>query len=147
MDLLDLIKKVEAFIQSVKPDIIYTHHFGDLNVDHRRVNEAVVTACRPMPGNQVQTLLSFEVLSSTEWQTPSANNAFAPNWYVDISDTLDLKKEALGIYSSELRSWPHPRSFEGIQHLAQWRGTCVGLNAAEAFVLGRKINLKYLSDL
>lgn len=139
IDRLDLIKKVESFIDKVKPDIIYTHHFGDLNIDHRRVDEAVVTACRPMPGCQIQTLLFFEVPSSTDWQTHSAYTAFVPNWYIDISDTLNLKQKALSIYKSEVRDWPHSRSVEGVGHLSRWRGASVGHEAVEAFVLGRKI--------
>ncbi|OQY51868.1 MAG: GlcNAc-PI de-N-acetylase [Candidatus Parabeggiatoa sp. nov. 2] len=139
LDRLDLIKKIEKFIQNIKPNIIYTHHSGDLNIDHRRVHEAVVTACRPVPKNLVNTLLFFEVPSSTEWQIPGAFSSFVPNWFVDISNTLENKLKALQAYESEMRPWPHSRSIKAVEHLARWRGASIGVEAAEGFILGRKI--------
>jgi N-acetylglucosamine malate deacetylase 1 len=136
---LDIVKVVERNITEVAPDIIYTHHAGDLNIDHRRVHEAVITACRPQPGHSVETLLFFETPSSTEWQPPGSGQPFLPNWFVDISDFLESKIAALRVYKNELRAWPHARSIEGIEHLARWRGATVGCSAAEAFILGRSI--------
>jgi len=136
---LDIIKVVEQDINDAMTDVVYTHHAGDLNVDHRRVHEAVVTACRPQLGHPVQTLLFFETPSSTEWQPPGSGQPFLPNWFVDISDVLERKMAALRVYNSELRSWPHPRSLEGVEHLARWRGATIGCAAAEAFMLGREI--------
>jgi LmbE family N-acetylglucosaminyl deacetylase len=138
-DLLDIVKVVETAIQDYQPELVYTHHNGDVNVDHRRIHEAVVTACRPQPAHPVNTLLFFEVPSSTEWQPPSSAPAFNPNWFVDVSDTLPRKLEALALYESEMRSWPHPRSLEAVKHLAHWRGASVGIEAAEAFIAGRVI--------
>lgn len=136
---LELARAVEAHIAALQPDIVYTHHAGDLNVDHRRTHEAVVTACRPQHGHPVTTMLFFEIASSTEWQAPGAMPAFVPNWFVDISTTLETKMKALRAYDAEMRAWPHPRSYEGVEHLARWRGATVGCQAAEAFVLGRAI--------
>lgn len=104
-DLLDIIKVIEQEIVKYQPEIIYTHHIGDVNIDHRRIHQAVVTAIRPTPGSTVKTLLFFEVASSTEWQTPGSAPAFTPNWFVDISQTLSLKLEALAAYEFEMRSW------------------------------------------
>lgn len=136
---LELAKAVEAHIAALKPDVVFTHHAGDLNVDHRRTHEAVVTACRPQHGHPVKTLLFFEIPSSTEWQVAGAASAFVPNWFVDISTTLATKLKALRAYDAEMRAWPHPRSYEGVEHLARWRGATVGCHAAEAFILGRAI--------
>lgn len=137
--LLDIIVEVERIIGLHQPDTVFTHHVGDLNVDHRRIHEAVATACRPQRDHPVKTLLCFEVPSSTEWQLSSSAPAFAPNWFVDISDTLDCKLAALDAYAAELRAWPHPRSRQGVEHLAHWRGATVGADAAEAFILGRQL--------
>jgi len=137
--LLDIVKCVENLINQYKPDIVFTHHAGDLNVDHRRVHEAVITACRPQTGHPVHTLLFFEIPSSTEWQIPGSGLAFEPNWFRDITSTLERKLEALDAYAVEMRKWPHPRSREGIEHLAKWRGATVGVSAAEAFMLGRRL--------
>lgn len=137
--LLDITKAVEELIAKHQPEMVFTHHSGDVNIDHRRLHEAVVTACRPQHGHPVKTLLCFEVASSTEWQLPGSAPLFAPNWFVDISETLDRKLSALEAYADELRNWPHPRSKQGIEHLAHWRGATVGVDAAEAFMLGRQL--------
>lgn len=139
VDRLDVIKVVESFIKEYQPDIIYTHHVGDVNIDHRIIHEAVVTACRPLPLQTVKTLLFFEVPSSSEWQPSVSAEPFNPDWFVDISKTLSIKLEALQAYEAELRAFPHPRSLSGVKALAQWRGGTVGVEAAEAFILGRKL--------
>lgn len=136
---LDLIKHLEERINSHQPEIVYVHHSGDVNVDHRRLHEAVVTACRPTPGHSVRRLLSFEVVSSTEWQPPGSAPAFNPNFFVDISAQLARKRDALVAYAGEMRPWPHARSLEAVEHLARWRGAQVGVEAAEAFSLLRQI--------
>jgi len=137
--LLDINRVVESLIKEYRPEIVFTHHAGDVNIDHRRTHEAVVTACRPQRGSPVKTLLCFEVPSSTEWQLPGSAPPFEPNWFIDISATLDRKRAALGAYEAELREWPHPRSRKGVEHLAHWRGATVGVDAAEAFILGRQL--------
>ena len=137
--LLDITQKVEALIDQHRPTTLFTHHAGDLNIDHRRTHQAVITACRPQRGHPVRTLLCFEQPSSTEWQPPGSGLAFTPHWFVDISATLAGKLAALEAYAAELRDWPHPRSRQGIEHLARWRGASVGCDAAEAFMLARHL--------
>jgi len=139
LDRLDVIKAVEKEIERLKPDTVVTHHSGDLNIDHRIINEAVVTACRPQPENTVHRILSFEVPSSTEWQSSTSILAFQPNWFEDVSKTIDKKIEALKIYQSEMREWPHSRSLKNIINLSKYRGSSVGREAVEAFVLLREI--------
>lgn len=137
--LLELIKLVEQQIVKLVPDTVYTHHWGDLNVDHRLVHQAVLTACRPLPGNPVKRLFFFEVPSSSEWQAPVTELSFVPNWYQDVTATMSLKLQALELYRSEIRDWPHSRSYRAVDYLAKWRGASVGVEAAEAFVLGRAL--------
>ena len=137
--LLEITQAVEMLIAKYQPDTVFSHHAGDVNIDHQRLHDAVVTACRPQKGHPVKTLLCFEVPSSTEWQLPGSAPFFAPNWFVDISGTIERKLAALDAYNAELRPWPHPRSLKGVEHLARWRGATVGFNAAEAFMLGRQL--------
>ena len=139
VDRLDIIKRIEECVERHQPECVYVHHVGDVNVDHRRLHEAVVTACRPTPGHVVKRLLSFEVASSTEWQPSGSAPAFHPNWFMDISDQWERKRDALVAYSSEMRDWPHARSLEAVEHLARWRGAQVGVEAAEAFCLLRQL--------
>lgn len=137
VDLLDIVKVIEEVKEKVKADVIYTHHYGDVNVDHQVISRAVVTACRPLPDNQIKTILFFEVPSSTEWQAASLAMTFQPNWFVEVNELLALKLGALKAYESEMRPWPHPRSIAAVEHLAKWRGATIGADAAEAFTLGR----------
>jgi LmbE family N-acetylglucosaminyl deacetylase len=110
-----------------------------MNIDHRVIHDAVNTACRSTPGHPVRTLLYFEVPSSTEWQIPGSAPVFAPTWFVDISATLDAKLAALHEYQTEMRDWPHPRSYKAVEYLARWRGATIGADAAESFILGRLV--------
>jgi len=139
LPLIEIVRLIEKHVAALNPDVLYTHHAGDLNVDHRVVHEAVVTACRPQAGHSVKTLLFFEIPSSTEWQVPGAAPVWQPNWFVDISAVVDKKLEALRAYDGEMRPWPHPRSYEAVEYLAHWRGASIGCSAAEAFILGRAI--------
>jgi len=139
IDRLEVTKIIEDQIDRIKPDMVVTHHAGDVNIDHQITHHAVVTACRPQPGSTVRRLLVFETMSSTEWQPPESLSMFHPNWFEDISSTLDCKLEALKAYASEMRPFPHSRSYEAVEYLAHWRGATVGVESAEAFMLLRGI--------
>jgi LmbE family N-acetylglucosaminyl deacetylase len=132
---LDIVKKVEEIVKEIKPEIIYTHHSGDLNIDHRITFQAVLTATRPIKKCPVREIYSFEITSSTEWSYQKVEKPFIPNIYEDISSTFKKKIKALQIYKTELRKFPHPRSLRGIKILAQKRGMEVGLKYAETFEL------------
>ena len=138
VDLLDVVKAIEAFLERSKPHVVYTHWPFDLNVDHRVVSEAVQTACRPIPQSVQEQMLFFEVPSSTECRI-SGSRSFEPNYFVEVSATLELKRRALESYASEMRAWPHARSLDAVEALARWRGASVGVEAAEAFALGRTL--------
>lgn len=146
IDLLDVVKLVEDCVAKLRPSIIYTHHHGDLNIDHQITNRAVMTAARPQPGSSVKRLLFFEIPSATGWNAPAVGLSFLPQYYVDISTMLnggksafECKMKALEAYSCEMRPFPHTRSIEAMGHLAAWRGSQVGFVSAEAFEIGRII--------
>ena len=132
---IDVVRDVESKVDAFQPSVIYTHHSGDLNVDHELVARAVRTAARPTAGSPVDRILSFETLSSTEWGMPSPDNAFQPTTFVDIGEHLDRKMEAINAYESEMRDRPHPRSTEAIRNNATLWGDKSGLLAAEPFEL------------
>jgi LmbE family N-acetylglucosaminyl deacetylase len=131
--LLDVIVPLEECVLDVRPSTVYTHHRGDSNQDHRAVLQASLIACRSISAFKVSRLLSYEVPSSTDIAPPFPENAFQPNFYVDISDFLETKCEALNAYPGELKEFPHPRSLKGVQTLAQKRGMEAGFQAAESF--------------
>lgn len=137
--LVDIIQLIEKYAEKVKPDIVYTHHRGDLNKDHRITFEAVVTAFRYTPELKPRKICCFETVSSTEWAPAYPDAFFIPNYFVNISKYLDKKLESLKIYEKELREYPHPRSIKGIEISARRWGTVVGFEAAEAFYLVKEL--------
>ena len=140
VDLLDIVKVVEKKVRELRPEVIYTHYSGDLNIDHQYTARAVLTATRPIGDYPVKEIYAFETLSSTEWNFDySAQPAFCPNVYVDITEYYHKKEEAMNCYVSELCDFPHPRSLEGMDVLSKTRGMTVGMQRAEAFMLIRKI--------
>jgi len=139
IDFLDIVKSIETQIEKQKPNIIYTHHAGDLNIDHRIVFKAVMTACRPFSSQKVEAIYSFETPSSTEWGCIGEMPHFVPTRFSDISNSYDIKNKALDAYKSEMRKFPHPRSKKAIKSLAEWRGSTCGVELAEAFIVVREI--------
>ncbi|WP_214000069.1 PIG-L family deacetylase [Arsukibacterium sp.] len=138
--LLKIVQALEKALQPLHPELIYTHFGGDLNIDHRLTYQAVLTACRPQPSQSVQSIYCFEVPSSTEWAAQQ-QAPFRPQCYIDISSVLPQVNDALRCYTAELRPWPHSRSLQAISLRQQWRGSTVGLTAAEAFMVEREIRL------
>lgn len=137
--LLDIVKALEKIKNKTKPDIIFTHHFGDLNFDHQITFKAVLTAFRPVKGETAREIYSFENPSSTEWAMPNRQNYFVPNVFIDVTSTFDKKIKALGAYKSEIKDYPHPRSTKGIEIIARRWGTVVSKELVEAFELIRNL--------
>ena len=135
LPLIEVIRLIEVHLFMIKPTIVYTHHAGDLNLDHRIVHQAVMTACRPLPGSSINAIYGFEVLSSTEW-----GSGFWPNHFVNISGApIYIKLTALKCYDSEMRDEPHPRSYNVVYNLERLRGAACGMSYAEAFMTLRSI--------
>ncbi|MDR2723743.1 MAG: PIG-L family deacetylase [Holosporaceae bacterium] len=137
--LLNIVKKIEEIKEKIAPDIIFTHHVGDINVDHQVTHRAVLTATRPKPEESVKTIYAMEIPSSTEWNGYAKETAFVPDVFFDISGTIESKMLALAEYKSELMPYPHPRSMEHVKSLAKTNGAKVGLKYCENFVLIRSI--------
>ncbi|NQY62769.1 MAG: PIG-L family deacetylase [Alteromonadaceae bacterium] len=137
--LIDVTQAIESVINNYPANIIYTHHGGDLNVDHRIVHQAVMTACRPQPMCSIEKILAFEVNSSTEWPSASMSTPFYANYFVDISNYQAEKQLLLQHYRQEIKPSPHSRSLQAIAHLNHARGNHVGIESAEAFTLIRQI--------
>lgn len=137
--MLDVVKICESLIQRIQPTVVLTHHAGDLNVDHRVIAQAVLTATRPIAGRPVLQVIAFEVASSTEWAFQRIEPLFRPNLFVDIETTLTRKIAAMKAYDGEYRPFPHPRSAEALQAQAKRWGSTAGLMAAEAFEIVRSI--------
>ena len=137
--LLDIVKSVERIVEKVKPEVVFTHHGGDLNIDHVVVHRAVLTATRTMPGQAVRQIYSFEIPSSTEWAFQQFSPLFLPNVFIDITETIEEKIKAFEIYESEKRDFPHPRSGQAIDASGKRWGSLAGCMRAEPFQLIRAV--------
>lgn len=129
---------IEKLIQEIKPGIVFTHHRGDSNQDHRGIFRASIVACRQFSGSPLSEIYCYETPSTTEQAPDYSEYAFLPDYYVNIESTLHKKIEAMKCYEDELCEFPHPRSLEGIDTLAKARGMTVGVKAAEAFMVYRR---------
>lgn len=140
LPLLDIIKVIEVEKNQFKPDIIFTHHGGDVNIDHQRTFEAVITATRPMQHELVRSIFTFETPSGTEWRSVTDPRHFLPNFFISFSKkNLQNKTDAMECYQYEKRGYPHPRSPKALAIQAQRWGISIGVEYAEAFCLVRNI--------
>lgn len=136
--LLNVVKEIEKIKKKIKPNIVYTHFSNDINIDHRIAYQATITSSRPKKNETVKKIFCFEILSSTEWSDKNKEN-FSPNYFVDISNFINLKLKALKAYDKEIKKSPNARSLENIKNLASLRGSMTGTFYAEAFFVERFI--------
>ena len=140
VDLLEIIRTIEKEKDSFKPQIIFTHHGGDVNIDHQRTFEAVITACRPLKDEGVQAIITFETPSGTEWRSPSDPRHFLPNFFIEVDEqNIESKIKGMECYEFEKRGYPHPRSPEALRIQAKRWGIIIGKEFAEAFTIVRLI--------
>lgn len=130
---------IEDTIKAVEPEAVYTHFYGDVNLDHQMVYRSTLVAVRPVPGQCVKALYCYRVASSTEWSPQLSQTAFLPNSMVDITGFEDQKERALLAYQTEVRSYPHPRSPKYVRETDRSCGLQWGLGSSEAFYLLRQI--------
>lgn len=134
LNILDVVKVIERKIDEVQPEMVFTNHYTDLNIDHRITCEATKVAVRPKSKSFVNELYFFEIPSSTGWNFGS--KIFIPHFYVNISNTIEFKIKALLEYSVELDDPPNARSLVSLEALSVQRGSSVGYSNAEAFEVG-----------
>lgn len=134
---IELNTAIEEIVKKVNPEIAFIPHKGDMHIDHNVVSRSAMVALRPISNPQLISIYAYETLSETEWNLPSVDNAFIPNVWCDITDTIDKKIEAMKCFESQLLEFPHPRSLKAIRSLSEYRGSTVGVNNAESFMLIR----------
>ncbi|MEF9946666.1 MAG: PIG-L deacetylase family protein [Lachnospiraceae bacterium] len=130
---------IENSIDEIKPEVVYTHFYGDVNLDHQMVYRSALVAVRPTPGQSVKRLFCYRVPSATEWSPQLSKTTFMPNVMVDISNTCEQKRQAIAAYQTEIRTYPHPRSAQYVSESDRACGLQWGIGSAEAFMLLRGI--------
>ncbi len=133
----DVVHRIAECVRAYRPEEILIPHAGDVHTDHRVVFDAVVSCTKWFRHPFIKRILSYETISETDFGLDFARG-FVPNVFVDISDFIDRKLEAMGIYASEMGEFPFPRSPQAIEALARYRGSTSGFMAAEAFQLLRE---------
>lgn len=130
-----------SVIERVAPDVLYVPFPFDLHKDHRELFQSFAVHWRPhLPlGHAIKEVYTYEVPSETHLNMPYVEQGFLPNRWVDISDFIELKMRALACFESQLQPHPAARSLEAIRALAVWRGSQIGVEAAEAFVIVRQL--------
>lgn len=141
MNQMELNNEISEVIKSIQPEVVFTPFLGDMHTDHREVTESVMVGLRPIGNYSIREIYMYETLSETGWNVPTTERTFSPNVWVDISETIQDKIEAMKCYKSQLLEYPHPRSEEAILALAKYRGTTISVPYAESFMLVRKIGL------
>ena len=126
-------------VRRINPDEVYIPHRGDMQLDHKMVVDAAMVALRPKYDHVVKRIYAYETLSETGWDIPNTTNEFIPTVYEDITDFLQEKLGAMGIFKTQLGEFPDARSLGAIEALAKYRGATVNVKAAEAFSLIREI--------
>lgn len=132
-------EKLLEVVNKIKPNIAFIPHKGDMHIDHGEVANSAMVALRPINNPQLKAIYTYETLSETEWNIPTVDNAFIPNVWSDISKTIEIKKQAMELFKSQLKEFPHPRSSKAIESLSQYRGSTICVNNAECFMLVRNI--------
>ncbi len=125
-------------VREVRPNAAFIPHIGDMHVDHEETALAAMVALRQLINPRLNAIYTYETLSETEWNIPNTANAFLPNVWSDITDTLEQKLAAMSCFTGQIKQFPHPRSLEAIRALAQLRGSTIGVAYAESFMLVRQ---------
>ena len=137
--LSDLSRSIAEVIQQKEIQSLFLPHRGDIHNDHLVVFKAGLVAARPVGNYTVKEIYSYETLSETEWAAPFGDDAFIPDYFVNISAQFQAKQQAIQCFKSQLKTFPNPRSLETIEALAKFRGATVGFGHAEAFMTIRRI--------
>lgn len=135
--LTELTSHIEKAIKKSKANIVFTHFWGDMNQDHRRIYEATLIATRPKKQNTINSLICYETPSSTD--NNYGENSFNPNYFVNIKKVLKIKERAISQYKDEVMEYPHPRSLEALRNRSKFWGSKINLDYAESFVKIKEI--------
>jgi len=131
--MISLIPRISQVFLEVEPEIVYTLNRSDAHSDHRYLSQAVMACTKSFRYPFIKKVLMYECISETEFAPAFAENAFIPNYFIDISKYIEKKIEIMRVFESELSVPPFPRSEENIKALARFRGSIAGCHFAEAF--------------
>jgi N-acetylglucosamine malate deacetylase 1 len=135
----ELNRTLGELLRAIAPDTLLLPFVGDMHLDHQLTFLSALVAARPHGADFPPRILCYETLSETNWNAPFMTPSFVPNVFIDIAAQLERKLEAMRLYRSQQRAFPHERSLDALRALATFRGTTVHRPAAEAFMLVRQV--------
>lgn len=135
----EMIRKVSAIIDKLKPEVVYIPNSSDVHTDHKITFDVMISALKSFRCPFLKRVLMYEVISETEFSPGIAGNLFVPNSFSDISSFLEQKLSIMKIYRGEMLEPPFPRSADNLKALAIFRGATVGVKYAEAFVVLKEL--------
>ena len=130
-----LVKSLSDTIHRIEPEVFYIPFHQDVHTDHQVLFKAILSSTKSFRYHPVRRILMYETISETEFAPPLTGSAFLPNVFVDISKSFEMKSKIMQIYQDELMDSPYPRSLSSIKALANYRGSRIGVEYAEAFML------------
>jgi N-acetylglucosamine malate deacetylase 1 len=133
--LLDIVDAVSAYIKKIEPSIIYLNHFADVHSDHRVAFDAVYSCTKNFRYPFIEKILIYETMSETEFTPAVSKNQFIPNVFNDITPYMEKKLEIMKMFTTEQMEEPLPRAMSSIKALNRYRGSRIGVEYAEAFML------------
>ena len=123
---------IDKYIIDIDPEIVLIPSVNDIHDDHKVIFKAAKISMRTNKKSNLKKILSYEVLSETEWN--ENEKSFNPNYFVRLSKSdINNKVNAFLKYKSQVKKFPHPRSKEAILNLSRVRGSQVFMEYAEAF--------------
>ncbi len=131
----DLIISIDQVINELKPNVVYFVNRSDIHSDHRVAFSAIFSCTKNFRKPFIEKILVYETLSETEFAPAFVENVFIPNLFIDISEFMDKKIEIMSMFESEVMPDNLPRSINAIKSLAGYRGSRIGVQYAEAFML------------
>lgn len=113
-----LVEKIERIVNEFKPDRVYIPYGQDTHQDHRVTSNVAKSACR-----KVKQILEYE--------EPSSYNSFTANYWIDITDHIEKKLEAIKAHVSQgHKEILKAKSIEGLN---LYRGYQSNVEYAEGF--------------
>ena len=135
----EIANEILSVIKMLGCELMYIPHRGDIHNDHYIIYKACLVAGRPVSSNSIKEIRVYETVSETEWAAPYGDDAFIPHLFSDVTEYFSAKLEAMSYFKSQLRDFPNPRSLQNLEALSKYRGSTVGVERAEAFMLVRRI--------
>lgn len=134
LSLNEIVPELAKTLIEIEPNILYIPNRDDAHSDHRAVFDALIACTKLFRFPSVEQVLMCEVISETDFNIGAVDHPFSPNYYVDITDEMEQKKQAMEIFKDQLLPFPYTRNVSTMEALNRYRGSLINAAYAEAFM-------------